>query len=362
MTSIITPTFVMDLKTRVQDIANEDYQRLKQDIWWNKIATTLNSTTKKERLSWLLSTGTLEEVAHDGGEVANDTLLRASTEFENKFVRKGLKVKFEEFEDLDGGAVMLAGGRVAGRAGFDSISKWTRDIAAHAAYWPQQKLAEAMIANPTAYDQVAFFATNHLVNPLDAGFGTFANDFTGAASGSYPGALPIHDVGAGSVTAEVALQNLARAIAYIRGFIKMPNGVLLRKLRVTGIMVPPELAARATQLTSAKFIAQSAASGALSGDVEGIISYLNLGVPIIADELGAASGGSATTYYLIVQELSSPQMGAFIYSNREPIQITYVGPETDAELARSRELQWIAQGRNTVAPGHPFQLFRCRAT
>ena len=358
MTSIITPTFVSDLKTRVQDIANEDYQRLKQDIWWNKIATTQNSTTKKERLTWLLSTGLLEEVAHDGGEVAYDTLLRASTEFENKFVRKGLKVKFEEFEDLDGGAVMLAGGRVAGRAGFDAISKWTRDIAAHAAYWPQQKLAEAIIANPTAYDAKSFFATDHPVNPLDASFGTFANDFTGGASGSYPGALPI-DTG---VTAEVALQNLAKAIAYIRGFIKMPNGVLLRKLRVTGIMVPPELAARATQLTSAKFIAQSAASGALSGDIVGLVSYLNLGVPIIADELGAAMGGSATTYYLIVQELSSPQMGAFIYSNREPITISYVGPETDAELARSRELQWIAQGRNTVAPGHPFQLFRCRAT
>ena len=358
MTSIITPTFVADLKTRVQDIANEDYQRLKQDIWWNKIATTLNSTTKKERLTWLLSTGLLEEVAHDGGEVAYDTLMRATTEFENKFVRKGLKVKFEEFDDLDGGAIMLSGGRVAGRAGFDSISKWTRDIAAHAAYWPQQKLAEAIIANPTAYDAKAFFATDHPVNPLDASFGTFANDFTGASSGSYPGALPIDT----SVTAEVALQNLAKAIAYVRGFVKMPNGVLLRKLRVTGIMVPPELAARATQLTSAKFIAQSAASGALSGDIEGIVSYLNLGVPIIADELGAAMGGSATTYYLIVQELSSPQMGAFIYSNREPITITYVGPETDAELARARELQWIAQGRNTVAPGHPFQLFRCRAT
>lgn len=357
MTSIINPTFVSDLKTRVQDIANEDYQRLKQDIWWNKIATTLNSTTKKERLTWLLSTGLLEEVAHDGGEVAYDTLLRASTEFENKFVRKGLKVKFEEFEDLDGGAVMLSGGRLAGRAGFDAISKWTRDIAAHAAYWPQQKLAEAIIANPTAYDAKTFFATDHPVNPLDASFGTFANDFTGGASGAYPGALPID-----GANVETALGNLAKAIAYIRGFIKMPNGVLLRKLRVTGIIVPPELAARATQLTSAKFIAQSAASGALSGDIEGIVSYLNLGTPIIADELGAAMGGSATTYYLIVQELSSPQMGAFIYSNREPITISYVGPETDAELARARELQWIAQGRNTVAPGHPFQLFRCRAT
>ena len=358
MTSIITPTFVSDLKTRVQDIANEDYQRLAQDIWWNKIATTVNSTTKKERLSWLLSTAELEEVAHDGGEVAYDTLLRASTEFENKFVRKGLKVKFEEFEDLDGGAVMLSGGRLAGRAGFDSITKWTRDIAAHAAYWPQQQLAKAIIANPTTYDTKAFFATDHPVNPFDASLGTFANDFTSTASGSYPGALPIDT----SVTAEVALNNLAKAVAYVRGAIKMPNGVLPRKLRVTGIMVPPELAARATLLTSAKFIAQSAASGALTGDIQAVVSYLNLGVPIIADELGAAMGGSATTYYLIVQELSSPQMGAFIYSNREPIQITYVGPETDAELARARELQWIAQGRNTVAPGHPFQLFRCRAT
>lgn len=308
-------------------------------------------------LSWLLSTGTLEEVAHDGGEVAYDTLMRAQTSFENKFVRKGLKVKYEEFEDLDGGAVMLSGGKLAGRAGFDAISKWTRDVTAHAAYWPQQKLAEAIIANPTAYDSKAFFATDHPVNPVDASFGTFANDFTGGASGAYPGALPIDT----SVTAEVALNNLAKAIAYVRGFIKMPNGVLLRKLRVTGIMVPPELAVRATQLTSAKFITQSAASGALSGDIEGIVSYLNLGVPVIADELGAAMGGSATTYYLIVQELSSPQMGAFVYSNRESVAITYVGPETDAELARARELQWIAQGRNAVAPGHPFQLFRCRA-
>lgn len=357
MTSIINPTFVMDLKTQVQDIANEDYQRLKKDVWWDKIATTLTSQTKKERLMWLLSTGLLEEVAHDGGEIAYDVMLRASTEYENKFVRKGIKVKYEEFEDLDGGAIALAGGRSAGRAGFDAISKWTRDIAAHAAYWPQQKLAEAIIANPTTYDGLAFFHGSHLVNPLDSSFGTFANDFTGSASGSYPGALPIDS----SVTIEVALANLAKAVAYVRGAIKMPNGVLPRKLRVSGIMVPPELAVRATQLTSAKFIAQSAASGAVSGDIESVVSYLNLGVPIVADELGAAMGGSATTYYLIVEELASRQMGAFVYVNREPVKITYVGPETDAELARARELQWIAQGRNVIGPGHPFQLFRCKA-
>jgi len=340
----ITPQFVFDLESNMKVITAREFERLTRNLWWDKVAKRMPSSAKRERLAWLLDSAKIERTGRAGGRVPFEDIVATTTEFENEHAAAGLKLKKEQLEDHDGNGVQLA-------------AHWSRQMGAYAAYWPQKVIADAIKANPTTYDGLAFFHTAHPVNPFDVGAGTFANRFTGSASGAYPGALPI----GGSTTVEVALANLAKAVAYAAA-IKMPNGEDPRMLRPVGILVPPALMARAVQITNAKTIVQSAASGALSADVEAVVSYLGLGQPIEAPELGAAFGGSDSTYYLLMQEITSDELGAFAYVDREPFSITYHGPMTDAELARRREFEWTNQGRNTVGPGHPYKLLRCDAT
>jgi hypothetical protein len=220
------------------------------------------------------------------------------------------------------------------------------------------------------------------VNPVDAGLAsiTFANDFTGAASGVYPGALPIDDAVHGGYdgTVNMALINLSKAIAYVRGGIKMPNGEDPRYLKPSVILAPPRMTARVQQLTNARTIAQVAGTGAGgSGDVEALIKNWGLASPIEVLELAAGQQytmddgtvvtGSDTTWYLACEEINSSQLGALVYVDREPFSINYYSgfggaSAFDSMLGRQREFEWLCQGRNVTGYGHPYMLFRFQAT
>ena len=344
MTTAITPEFLMDLETNMEIIASREYQRLTSNLWWTTVAKTKPSSSLRERLIWLLETARIERPHRGGGQAIFEDIVSLTTEYENEPATAGLRLKKEQLEDLDGNGVDLA-------------THWATQMGAYAAYWPQKMIADAIKKNPVTYDGRPFFDTAHPVNPFNPKAGTFANVFTGAEDGAYPGALPIDR----SVPIETAVDHLARAIAYLAS-VKLPNGEDPRMLRLAHLIVPPALASRAQQLTNAKFIAQTAAGGgAGSGDVEAVIRDFGLGQPIVARELGASFGGSDTSYYLGVEEITSSPLGAFTYVNREPFSILFHGPMTDAELGRTREFQWTTNGRNTVGPGHPFLLYRCDA-
>lgn len=343
----LTPTFLFDLESNMRVISANLYDKLNARVWWRNVAKELPSQSKKERITWLLDTARIKRTISGGGQVTFEDILSQTTEFENDNASGGLELKKEQLEDLDGNGVKLA-------------AHWARQMGAYAAYWPQKEIARAIKANPNTYDGLPFFSdisAPHLVNPFKSGAGSFANDFTGAVSGSYPGALPIS-----GVTVDVAVENIAKAIAYVEG-IKMPNGEDPRNLKVAGIMGPPALTARLQQVTKAKFIAQDSDNAGGSADVEAVISNFGLGMPIIAPELGGSMpNGSDTTWYLLMQDITSDELGAFVYVNREPFSMIMHGEMTDAELARTRKLQWTTEGRNVVGAGHPYLMFRCKAT
>lgn len=338
----MTPEYLTDLESNMRLITSQQYNGLTTELWWRSICKELTSGSKKERINWLLETAKIQRTGK-GGNIEFEDIVAKTTEFENLNAAAGLKLKKEQLEDHDGNGVDLA-------------AHWSRQMGAYAAYWPQKMLAQAILANPLTYDGLSFFNTAHLVNPFDAEFGTFRNRFTSTASGIYPGALPIS-----GVSVEVAVENVAKALAYIAS-IKMPNGEDPRFLRVGALLVPPALTARAQQITNAKLIAQVASSGAGSADVEAMVRNFGLGQPIQCDELGSAFGGSDTTWYLAMKEITSDELGAFVYVNREPFSVIYHGPQTDAQLARMREYQWTTEGRNVIGAGHPYLLFRCEAT
>lgn len=328
-------------------IATREYDRLNSNLWWPRVMRTMpQSMSKKERVIWLLDTARIQQTGK-GGNLEFEDIVSQTTEYEFINAAAGLKIKKEEFEDIDGNGIQFA-------------THWSRGIGAYSAYWPQKQLAAAMLANGNTYDGTAFFSGAHPYNPYMTSAGTFSNVFTGAASGIYPGALPIDN----SVSVEVAVQNIAKAIAYIAS-LKMPNGEDPRMLRLSSLIVPPALTARAQQITNAKYIAQVAAVAGTAGgsaDIEAVVRNFGLGQPIEAPELGSAFGGSDTTYYLGVDEITSNELGAFSFCPRENFAILFYGPQNDAQLARIREFQWMTEGRNNVLAGHPYLLFRASAT
>lgn len=348
----ITPEFLFDFESNMQAITESEYARMTKNLWWQKIVKVRPSNSKRERIAWLLSTAKIED-GGKGGNISFDDLVTVSVEYENRNAQAGLELDRNQLEDLDG-------------SGLDLAAKWSADIGAYMAYWPQKQAAKFVrngenAALSASYDGLAFFHAAHPLDPFEPNSDTYANVFTGAANGSYPGALKID----ASVSLEVAFGNLQKAIAYVRGAIKMPNSEDPRFLNPLCLIVPPALTARAQQLTNAKFIAQAASSGGGSGDIEAVIRNWGLAEPIEAAELGADFGGSDTSWYLAVNEAAASQLGALVYVDREPFKITYYtgqggGTGVDAVLDRARKFEWHCQGRNVLGGGHPYLLFKAK--
>lgn len=355
----LTREFLIDFETNLRSIVESSYAGFSSNLWWDRYMKRRGTGSRKETVAWLLSTAMIHEINKTGGEMVFEDLVQTYAEYEMKAAAAGLKMERFKLEDLDGGGVDLAG-------------KWAQDIGAYMAYWPQKKLAELInggeAATAKSYDNVPFFSNAHPINPGDTSLGTFANIFTGAAASTpstdpndanYPGALVIDD----SVTVDVALQNLAKAVAYIRG-IRMPNGKDPRFLRPVGLIVPPRMAYRAAELSGAKFIA----SGNGTTDVEARIAKFGFAEPVVADELAGAFGGSDTSWYLACEEIggNGSQIGSFLYLDREPFKVTYYtgqggGTGVDAVLDRADELEWHCKGRFSASYGHPFTFFKGKA-
>ncbi len=346
----LTQSFVFDLETNMRIITENDYARLASELYWSQFCKTAPSKSAKEIFTWLISTAKIEDTGVEGGKAIFEDMITQQTTFQNRNAFSGLRLKRQQLEDLDGG-------------GLDLAAKWASDVGAYMAYWPQKQFALALkngaLSTSLTYDGKAFFAVDHPVNGVDSAQGVFANVWTSTASSSTPGALPIDS----SVTDAVALVNLGKAIAFIKG-IKMPNGEDPRYLRPTTLIVPPELEVRARFLTSAKFIASVAGSGAGSADVEAVVKGLGLDIQV-ADELSGFESG--TTYFIGCRELAAAsQLGAFVYIDRDPFKVTYYtgqggGTGVDADLDRKDELEWHCKGRNVLGYGHPFLMFKVKA-
>ncbi len=340
----ITPSFLFDLESNMRKIVEDEYTRLASNLWWSKMMKVVPSGSRREIITWLLNTAQITDQGL-GGNIAFEDMVLLETEYASKSSGTGLKLRRQQFEDLDGNGVQLA-------------TQWSRDVAAYAAYWPQKQavslLKNGSASTALAYDGLPFFSASHKCNPKDSGAGTYSNLFTSNAR-----------IDAG-VSADTALANLQTVFANIAS-IKMPNGVDPRRLRPAGILANPKLFPRAVQLTNAKFIAQVAGSGAAqggSGDVEALIAAMGYGQPIVADEL--AGFESDTTYFVIAEQISTSQLGGLVYVDRDPYRITYYtgtggGTGVDAVLDRSDELEWHQKGRNVAGYGHPYLLFKCTA-
>jgi phage major head subunit gpT-like protein len=334
-----------------------DYQRRDQpeNIWWPSLARPRDISSRKETIHWILDTAKIE--VRDLGQFAFEDMTTVNLEVTPSFASAAFEIGIEAFQDLENG--------VWGGKAIEAGTAWARQIGSEMRYFPQRRLADAIVCNPVCYDTHPFFDHGHPTNPNDPSAGTYTNDLDNVAADGWSGVLaPIDE----SVTVDVALSNAQRVISYIRG-LKGPNGRDPRFLRPIGILVPPALTIRSQQLTGAKFIAQAAgATGGGSGDVELAIQKLGLGEPLIAPEIGsgfmrtygigsAPVSGSDTTWY-VVCEARDVALSSYVYARRETFGVIFHDPGSSAELARKRKKQWTCAGRNEIVPALPYTMFR----
>jgi len=326
----LTPEWTAGFEEDLQIIAEEAYANMSSDLWWELVAKRVEGDSKKQRMAWIVDTASLETL--EDGEMTFEDMMAHQYEYEHLEAGKGLILNRNEFTDKDAN-------------GIDMATAWNRQIAAWMAYWPQDAVAQAFIANPTAYDGISYFANNHPCNPLaPAGGATYSNLLT---------AFPLN-----AATVDIALDNLNAALAYIRSEVRTPDGRAPRRLKPTHILHPPAMSGRVQQLTSAQFISQDAASGGGSADISGMSHRKNMAEPVECAELAAVYGGSDADCYIVCSDVVSGTLGGFIYSVLEDFEIISHNPTTAAELALINQLQWTTRGRNVVAPGHPFAIFK----
>jgi hypothetical protein len=336
----LTPSFLMDLESRMSIITEREYDRLNNNLWWKSVARLRPATGRREVVTWLLSTAQIHDQG-EGGNISFSDLVSQTTEIVNRHAGEGLKLTRAQLEDIDGG-------------GMDLAAQWSADIGAYMSYWPQKLVTHVMkfgtdAAQYNSYTTKPFFAIDHPLNPFKVAAGVYFNLHTGA------NAAPIDD----SVTPDVALASMTKVFANICA-IKMPNGVDPRMLRPMQIFCSPRLFPRAVQLTSAKFLAQVATGGVATGDVEALIKALGFATPVQVDELAGFENDK--TWFVGVDTLATSQLGAIVYSEREPFRINYYGTVDQVQLGRSQELEWHCHGRNVARPGHPFLLHKVMPT
>lgn len=391
----LTPSFVFSLEKRMAAIREDEFARALSDTetnYWTRHSKLLDIKGASERKTWFLSTA---EIKPDGlgGTQDFDPLVTQTTELVPQRYKAGISVKKDQLLDLGG-------------SGLDILNEWSSQIGYKSAYFPQRLFAELLMngantdGSAAAYDGIPFFADStqnggvgHYVNPYQPSLGGFMNWLHGASSGAYPGACPIDD----SVTLDVAFKNLSKVIAYVRGW-KMPDGITPRFLRPAGVIIPPRMVTQVTQLLSAKYIAQAAATGGGSGDVEMIIRRWGLPAPTVADELaattsyttkilqamqsGTAQGtgvqtayketitGNDTTWYMVMEQNLSSQLGGIVHVVREPFRTNFffgeggMGSATgiDAILNRALEIEYHHTGRLSMQYGHPYAIVRVDAS
>lgn len=350
----LNPKMLVGIEDRITVLAEEGAAFRSRNLWWPKVATERTSKSRREFLTWFINSVVIRDLGKSAGNLSYSDLEAVYQEIENGFAGEGFEISKADLEDQDGG-------------GLNAAATWARAIGAYMAYWPQKQVAFALKNGHDAatypglmgYDGKALFALDHPIHPKKPGVGTFRNIFTGSADGAYPGACPVHGTGSGAVSLDVALENLGKIQAYIAS-IKMPNGEDPRGLRGVRFLAGPRLFPRLAQLTNAKFLAQAASSGGGSADVEAYINALGYGQPEQVDEL--AGYEDDTTFFVVAEGIAPTELGPIVYQTREPFRIDNYGPLTDHQLGRMQKFDWQVHGRNTVAAGHPFLIFKVKAS
>lgn len=338
--AVLTSSFLFDVESQMVSLVDASYALAAKNLWWSRVASVRQTDSKKDVLTWIIPSAQFYNQGK-GGKMTFDDMAMQLTTITSDTHNTGLEIDRNELLDADS-------------HGVDFANAWASQVGSLMAIHPQRLVADAILAGTTStcYDGQNFFSTSHPLNGIDTSNGTFSNLLDHATYG-----IDGSDISA-------AFTNLTKAIAQVRK-VPLPNGRYFRNLRATAIIAPPALAPRVQQLTNAKFISQASGSGGGTSDVEAVIRSWGMSEPIEALELGTTSTNTDgdTAYYILAEDMGAPMMGPLVYMEREPFSIRFFtgaggGDGVDAILDHTNKIEYHVQGRNTVAFGHPYLLFK----
>ena len=70
----------------------------------------------------------------------------------------------------------------------------------------------------------------------------------------------------------------------------------------------------------------------------------------------------ATSFYVSASAITGSALGALCRVTREPFFTRFYGPMDDVELSRMEEFEWHQKGRDGYGYGHPYLLFKVKAS
>lgn len=322
----ITPSWVYTFERNLKSVIVDEWARVLPTLFWDRFMKLRPSDGEAELLEWMLTTAQIHP-AGQGGNIRYDDIVSIGHTIENEDFGAGLLLTRNKIEDSK----------------LDRAGQWATHVGSAGAYWPQEQLFKLIAAGKTekAYDDVAFFSASHPVNPFNTGLGNYSNLIA---------AKPIHATGAGNVTLDVAANNLSDVISAVKT-IKMPNGKF-RKLRPTMLMGPPQLEKRLKELTGAQFFGQGGSGTTASAD--NVLRGYGFAPPTVAEELS----GEATVWYVGCEDITSTEVGGFIFQERKPFALTSYQGDNQYQLDLRDEFAWHYKGRNRGAYGHPYLFIR----
>src|SRR5690554_6404340 len=95
----LTPQVVADFETNFASIKDNEYLRLaaSENMWWDLVATKRTSVSKREIISFILSTSRIREL-DSGGHLSFEDLVATYAEVESKFSGAGFKITRAQLE------------------------------------------------------------------------------------------------------------------------------------------------------------------------------------------------------------------------------------------------------------------------
>ncbi len=315
-----TIAHVLTVEDRLQKITNNAYELALQNAWWDKVMTTRPSTGLKELYEWLLTTADIVELPK--GQMVYEDIATVEWTIKNAEWGKALQIQKYKWKSDQ----------------FGFASDWASQIGSNMALRPQYAAVDLLANAESAtlgkcYDGLAFFHAAHPVHPYDASMGTFRNLVTtiGQLDGTGNAGAP-----------ELTVDNFTLAVALMQSY-KMPNG-RNRNLRPKYLATGPKRRKAAVEVTGARFISATENVVASSYNVE----------PFVVNEI------TDNSWYLIAESTGSNLGGPFIYQVHTPFEMNSYTGVTQAELNRSRMVEWQVEGFMGASYGLPYHMIKMK--
>lgn len=315
----ITPATLNALYTRYSQLFQDAF--LQQEIYWNRLAQLVTSTSESETHVWVDRIPQLKK--WQGDRVVRNASLRSYVLSNEPYeLTEGLdefKIKDNKIQAFEPVVRMLA----------EQSKKWPDTLLFDST---TGILPNGHAAAAATYDGQPFFSTAHPQNPDNPSGASFSNLFsTGYA---------------------LTHANYAAVRETMRGY-KGADGLPL-KTNPNLLIVPPALETQAKQILQTEWVSPTAATGAVAASAPSKNVLQGTADILVVDDLA----GQDTTWYLVDAKKS---LKPFLFQLREPAEFVMRTKPDDPSVFSRHEYLYGVRVRGNAGYGAWFLAARATA-